>query len=240
MRRSDRRIIIEGLVVVLVLLPIHFLVERPRPTALSTVLVLLVFFLPPAWAAVRLESRGGSLVDKVLRYLGFGLVLGVSVGFVGGLLKGLLHLVTGEPLRLPPGLWIGIALLFALATGLAYGVMLCLVRGMGALLREPSPEAVASLSAGLPRASGRMGLLYNVIPGLGHFALGRPDRGRLFLFTAVASGLSGLVILIVGLILLVEGGIPTLPLLALGAGLLFFPLLLVLAAAFDMLFLQPS
>lgn len=225
---------------VLLLLPIHFFIERLRPTALSTVLVLLVFFLPPAWAAVQLESRRGNLFDQTLRYLGFGVALGVLIGLVGGVVKGLLHLVTGEPLHVPLGLWIGIAILFALATGLAYGVMLCLVRGLGVLIRQPSPEVLSALFAGLPPAPQGTGLLYNLIPGLGHFALGRPTRGRPFLLAAIASGLSGLVILVTGLILLVEGGMRTLPLLALGAGLLFLPLLLVLAAAFDLLFLPLS
>jgi hypothetical protein len=55
-----------------------------------------------------------------------------------------------------------------------------------------------------------------------------------------ASGLAGLLILVAGLILLVEGGMRTPPLLALGAGLLFFPLLLVLAAAFDLPFVTFS
>lgn len=238
MGHSGSKIIIEGLAVVAVLFPIHFFTERPRATVLSTALALLLFFVPPVVAAVRLEPRRGNLFSQALGYVGFGFVLGLLAGLVGGVEKGVLHLITGEPLPVPTGLWIGIALFFALASGLAYGVMLALVRGLGALLRTPSPEAVSSLFERFPRRSRWWGLLYTLIPGLGHFALGRPARGKPFLSAAVASGLSGLVIGIAGLILLVEGAVPTLPLLALGAALLLFPLVLVLVSALDLLFLR--
>ncbi len=240
MVHSGLRIIAEGVAVVAVIFPLHFFTERPRPTALSTALVLLLFFFPPLLAVTRLESRRGSLARQALGYLGFGFILGFLAGVVGGVEKGLLHLLTGEPLPVPLGLWSVIALLFALAAGLAYGIVLSLVRGAGALLRAPSPEAVSSLFEGLPRASRWAGLLYSLIPGLGHFALGRPARGRPFLLAAIVAGLSGLVIEITGLILLVEGGVPTVPLLALGAALLLFPLGLVIASALDLLFISSS
>lgn len=42
--------------------------------------------------------------------------------------------------------------------------------------------------------------------------MGYAGRGKLFLLAALAAGLCGLVITIVALTLLVEGGVPTLPL----------------------------
>lgn len=97
-----------------------------------------------------------------------------------------------------------------------------------------------SLFGVLPRASRWSGLAYSLIPGLGHFAVGRPARGRPFLLATVGCGLAGLVIGITGLILLVEAGLPTLPILAVAAALLVLPLVLVVAAGLDILFLRLS
>lgn len=99
------------------------------------------------------------------------------------------------------------------------------------------PEALTDLFKDLPSRSRYALLLYNLVPGVGHFALGRPARGRPFLLAAVASGLSGLMIGIAALILLVEGGMPTLPVMILAAALLLFPFVLVVASALDLLFL---
>lgn len=240
MERRGRRILVEGLAVVAVLFPIHFFAERPRPTAFSTLLVLLLFFAPLALAAVRLESRRGTLTSQLLGYLAFGVLLGALAGVVGGLENALLHLVTGESLPMRSGLWGGVALLFAFAAGLAYGAMLGLVRAASALCSTQLPETVESLFVSGSPSSRWSAALYSLIPGLGHFAVGRPARGRPFLLAAVVSGLSGLVIGIAGLILLVEGGVPALPLLVLGATLVVLPLVLVVLAALDLLFFRPA
>jgi hypothetical protein len=222
------------MVAVLLLVPAHFFAERPRPTVASALIAALLFFAPLAIAACRLEAGEGGLLGQAIRYLGFGLFLGTLVGVVGGLEKWLLHLVTGDPLPIRPAVWTAVALLFAVGTGLAYGVMLCLFRGFGALVVTPA-EALHQ-GPGEQR-SRRAGVLYSLVPGLGHFAVGNPGRGKPFLLAAVAAGLSGLVIAVVALILLVEAGIPTLPLLVAGVALVLFPLVLVLLSALDVLFL---
>ena len=235
MSRSRAGILAAGLAVVAVLFPIHYFTGRPNPTPLSTGLVLLLFFAPPALAAARLEGPRGSLPRQAAAYLGFGFVLGVLAGLVGGVEKAVLHLLTGEPFPIPLRLWSVVALLFALAAGLAYGILLGLIRSLAALLRQPVPELLTSLFTGLP-PSLASALLYCVVPGLGHFALGLPARGRPFLLAAVTAGLAGLLIGIAGLILLVEGGLPTLPALILGATLVLLPIVLVPLAALDLLY----
>lgn len=240
MSRSRAGLLAQGLAVVAVLFPIHFFTERPNPTPLSTGLVLLLFFAPLALAVARLEERRGSLPRQVAAYLGFGFVLGLLAGLVGGVEKTLLHLLTGEPFPIPPRLWSAVALLFALAAGLAYAILLSLIRSLAALLRQPVPEPLTSLFSGLSPPSFSVALLYCVVPGLGHFALELPGRGRLFLLAAVSAGLVGLLIGIAGLILLVEGGIPTLPALVLGAALILLPVVLVPLAALDLLYARSS
>lgn len=240
MSRSRAGTLAAGLVVVAVLFPLHFFTERPNPTPLSTGLVLLLFFAPPALAAARLERPRGSLPRQTAAYLSLGFVLGILAGLVGGVEKAALHLLTGEPLPIPPRLWGAVALLFAVAAGLAYGILLSLIRGLAALLREPVPEPLTSLFSGLPSPSFSAALLYCVVPGLGHFAIGLPARGRPFLLAAVTAGLAGLLIGIGGLILLVEGGLPTLPALILGAALVLLPVVLVPLAALDLLYARSS
>jgi hypothetical protein len=116
--------------------------------------------------------------------------------------------------------------------------MLCLVRGFGALAITPSSAIEPVLVPGRPSAPRGAGVFYSLVPGLGHFAVGRAGRGKPFLLAALAAGLSGLVIIIVALILLVEGGVPTLPLLSAGAALVLFPILLVVLSALDVLLLK--
>jgi len=239
MGRSRAGILAQGLVVVAVLFPMHFFAERPSPTPLSTGLVLLLFFVPPALAAARLEAPRGGLPGQAAAYLGFGFVLGVLAGLVGGAEKAILHLLTGEPFPISLRLWGAVALLFALASGLAYGVLLGLARGLAALLRQPAPEPLTALFSGLP-PSLASALLSCVVPGLGHVALGLPARGRPFLLAAVTAGLAGLLIGIAGMLLLVEGGLPTLPVLVLGAALLLLPVVLVPLAALDLLYARSS
>lgn len=233
MRHGQPRILLEGMVAVLLLLPVHFFAERPRPTLGSALLAMVLFFAPIVLAALRLEPAKGGYLGQAVGYLGFGLILGTVAGAVGGLEKWLLHLVTGDPLPIRPALWGAVALLFAIGTGLAYGIMLCLARGLGALAIGP----ISAMEPERAPASTGAGFLYSLVPGLGHFAVGRPGRGRPFLLAALAAGLSGLIITIVALILLVEAGIPTLPLLAAGAVLVLFPLVLVVASAVDVLLL---
>jgi hypothetical protein len=203
-------------------------------------LATLLFFAPIVLAALRLEPATGGFLRQTIGYLGFGLILGTLVGLVGGLERWLLHLVTGDPLPIRPALWSAVALLFAIGTGLAYGIMLCLVRGFGALAIAPASEMEPALAPGRAPASRGAGLFYSLVPGLGHFAVGRPGRGKPFLLAALAAGLSGLVIAIVALILLVEGGVPTLPLLSAGAVLVLLPLVLVVLSALDVLLLKRS
>lgn len=182
MRRRAGRIVAEGVIVVAVLMPLHVLAEqRERWAPLATALVVLLFFVPPAIAVAWLRPRQGTLFAQALGYLGVGFLLGLLAGAVGGTEKLLIHQVTGAPLGMPLGRWVLVATAFAAAAGLAYGVILCLVHGAGALLRAPSPEAIASLFRGLPRTSRAVGLVLSLIPGLGHFALGRPGRGRPYL-----------------------------------------------------------
>ena len=240
MARSGVWILVTSVVVVAVLLPIHFFTERGGPTTLSTVVVLGLFFVPPVLAATRLPPRRGSLIRRALAHLGFGILLGVLVGGVGGAVKLFLHQVTGEPLGLPPATWVRVAALFVVATGLGYGVLITLARGASTLVLGPSPEPLTSPLAGRLPASRWAALLLSVVPGLGHVAVGRPSRGRPFLLAAMASGLAGLVLGIAGVILLVEGGLPTLPLLAVAAALVCLPLGLVVAAGLDLLFLKLS
>lgn len=113
--------------------------------------------------------------------------------------------------------------------------MLCLVRGFGALAITPPSAMEPALSPGRASASRGASVFYSLVPGLGYFAVGHAGRGRLFLLAALAAGLSGLVITIVALILLVEGGVPTLPLLSGGAALVLLPLVLVGLSALDVL-----
>jgi len=236
-RHRAGRILAEGVIVVAVLMPLHVLAEQhQRWLPLATALVLLLFFVPPAIAVVRLRPRQGTLFAQAFGYLGFGLLLGLLAGAVGGSEKLLIHEVTGAPLLMPLGLWVFVALAFALAAGLAYGVMLCLVHGARALLRAPSPEAIALLFRDLPSSSLTVAVILSLIPGLGHFAPGRPGRGRSYLLATITSGLTGLVFVVVGIILLVEGGVPTLPLLLAGGVLILVPTLLAVISAIDLLF----
>ncbi|HET7874248.1 MAG TPA: hypothetical protein VFN71_01885 [Methylomirabilota bacterium] len=231
------RILRDAVLVVLALLPLHFFAERRGPTVMSIALALVMFFGPVALAAVQMEAPTGNLLRRTLAHLRFGIVLGLGIGVVGGVENLLLHVVTGEPLQFSPAVWSVVAVLLAAGTGLAYGLLLCFVRGLGGLLARPAGGAGALLFGADP-VPWRTALFLSLVPGLGHFALGQQKRGRPYLLWTLGSGVAGLGLFLVALIVLVEGGVLSLPLLSLGAALLLFPLVLVVASALDIVFVK--
>jgi hypothetical protein len=232
MRAQLGRVALGTVVIVALLVTVHFFVVDPRRTRLAVGLVLVLFFAPPALAIWRLPPHAAStLAGDAVRYLVIGFVLGLLAGLVGAAVKIVLHAVTRVALPTTPVLWASVAVIFALAAGLSYGLLLCLVRAVWALVRTPAP---AELFADMPSASRAGAVLLSLVPGLGHAARGRPRAARWLLLAVAVAGLSGLVAVVVAAILLVEGGVPTLSLFAVGAALLIVvPLALAAGAALD-------
>lgn len=181
----------------------------------------------------RLRDLQGSAPHQALGFLGLGFALGLGAGLVGGAEKYILTLLAGERFPVPLPLWAALALAFALAASVAYAAIMFLGRGIAIVSRAPSGEAVMELLRLTPGRSRAWAALYSLAPGVGHYYLGNPRRGRVYLSLTLGCALAGLLTGLLGLILLVESGVPMIPLLGAGLALLLLPGPLVLIAALD-------
>lgn len=232
---SFRRATLEGVLFVAVLFPLHFITELPGPTFLSTLAILLLFFLPPIWGALRLRAPERPVPWRILYYAFFGFQLGLLAGVVGGVEKALLTAVFGQRFIVPFLTWVIIDFIFASASATAYAVFILIIRGLMTLVqnprapldlffhRRPRPEETS-----LGRA-----ILYSFVPGMGHYYLGQLERGSRYLVLTLTLVLLGLLIGTAALILLVEARVPALWLM-IASGLLILSLLfLAVLAALD-------
>jgi hypothetical protein len=211
------RVALEGLAVVIILVPLHFFLRRPDGSEWGSAVALLLVLLPAMLALARVEAGSGGIATEALAYLVFGFALGLLLGGVASLARGLLHLITGEALPVRLAVAVGIGAVWSLAMGVAYGAMLFLVWAVRALLLLPAPRA----DAGRPdrpeppspgRAASRVRLAHS--------------RVRPALLAAAICALAGLAVALAGLVALLEGLPPARILLSLGAGLLGLAVLL--------------
>jgi hypothetical protein len=229
-RQTRRRVLLEGLGVVILLVPLHFFLHRPDRTAWGTAAALLLFFLPAMLAVARVEAGTGGVAAEALGYLVFGFGLGLLVGGLGAIGRALLHVATGDPLPVRLALWIAIASSWILATAAAYGLILFLVWALRNGVAPADSRARTSPVAGRP-APPVAGPLRGSRPGLGDLEIDRVLPGSRLPPTAAMCGLAGLGLGMAGLIVHLEGWAHGLTLLALAAVLLVAMLALRGAAA---------
>ena len=230
-----RRATLEGVLFVAVLFPVHFIAGLPGPTFLSTLAILLLFFLPPIWGALRLRSPERPAPWRILYYAFFGFQLGLWAGVVGGMEKALLTVALGQRFIVPLPTWVIIAFIFALASAMAYADFVLIIRGLMTLAQDPR----APLDLFFPRqprpeeASIKRAILYSLVPGMGHYYLGQLERGSRYLILTLTLALLGLLIGTAALVLLVEARVPSLWLMIVSGLLILSPLPLAILAALD-------
>jgi hypothetical protein len=225
--RTRRRVLLESLALVIVLVPLHFFLQRPDRTAWSTAAALLLFFLPAMLAIARVQVGSREVAAEALGGLVFGFGLGVLVGGLGAIGRAVLHAVTGDPLPVRLALWVAMAAAWTLATAAAYGLILFLIWA----LRAAVPEQVVSRSGGAP-ASLPAGTRHEFRWGVGHLIGGRAGPGGRLFVASVLSGLAGIALGMAGVIVHLEGWAGGRALLAAGGSLILLMLLLRLASAF--------
>jgi hypothetical protein len=234
-RASVGRATWEGVLVVAVLFPLHFLLERPHPSVASNLLILLLFFVPPIWMALRLRTSPRPAPWHILEYALFGFQLGLWGGMVGGIELVLLKVVAGEPFLVPLTTWVMIAFIFAWASGTAYAVFVLLLRAILALGQDATlPSTLIFRGSVTPDTpSLRRAILYSVIPGVGHYYLHRSGRGAAYLGVACSVALLGLFTGTAAVVLLVEGRVMPTHYLIAAALLILSPVFLAIVAAVD-------
>jgi hypothetical protein len=235
-RARFRRATLEGVLIVAVLFPIHFFAERPNPTVLSNLAVLLLFFLPPIWGALRLRPAPGPVPWAILHDALFGGQLGLWSGVVGGLEKALLTVLLGESFLIPLSTWLIVAFIFACASALAYAAFLVILRALlGRALGSSVPLGFWRFRR--PEQAERTvayAVISSLIPGVGHYLIDQPQRGARYLRLALLLALLGLFIGTAALVLLVEGRVFPTPLLIAAGLLVISPLPLGGIAAVDL------
>jgi hypothetical protein len=229
-RQARRRVLLESLGLLILLVPLHFFLHRPDRTAWGTAAALLLFFLPAMLAVARVEAGAGGVAAEAFGYLVFGFGLGLLVGGLGAIGRAVLHVVTGDPLPIRLALWVAIASSWVLATGAAYGLILFLVWSLRAAVapagsRARPPEGAGGLLT--PAADP----LRERRPGPGGLASSPAAPGSGLPPAAAVCGLAGLALGMAGLIMHLEGWAHGLALLALAAVLVVAMLALRRAAA---------
>jgi hypothetical protein len=234
-RASFGQAMLEGLLLVAVLFPLHFMLERPDPTLWSNLVILLLFFGPPIWTALRLRTSSQPSPWHILEYALFGFQLGLCAGVVGGIENAVLKVAFDEVFLVPLSTWIVVAFTFALASASAYAVFVVILRALLALWHDASlPLALVWRGDAPPgETSLRRAMLYSVIPGMGHYYLHKSRRGAGYLTLACSLALLGLCTGTAALVLLVEGRLMPTPYLILAALLILSPGLLAILAAVD-------
>jgi hypothetical protein len=225
-RATKTRVLVETAALVIVLVPLHFFLQRPGPTAWGTVAALLVFFVPAVLAVARIRPGPRAVASEALAGLVFGFGLGLLAGGLGGLGRAVLHAVTGDPLPVRLALWVAIAAAWTLATAVAYGLILFLVSALRLAVGSAPAEG-----AGGVRVEPRPGLAHRILPGLHRPAGARPGPAARLLRATALSGIAGVAIAMAGLVVLREGHASGLALLALGALLLGTAMVLRAATA---------
>jgi hypothetical protein len=230
-RRTRTRLLLESAGLVIVLVPLHFFLQRPDPTAWSTAAALLLFFLPAMLAVARFGVGSREVAAEALGGLVFGFGLGLLVGGLGAIGRAVLHAMTGEPLPMTLALWVAVAAAWTLATAAAYGLILFLVWA----LRAAVPEQVVSRSGAdvASPASPLAGTRHELPSDLGRATGRHAGPGRRFFIASVLSGLAGIALGMAGLIVHVEGWAGGRALFAAAGALVLVMLLLRLAAALD-------
>jgi hypothetical protein len=228
----------EGVLIVAVFFPLHFMLERPHPTVWSILVILLLFFAPPIWTAFRLRTSPRPSPWPMLEYTWFGFQLGLWGGVVGGVENTALKVAFGEPFLVPLSTWIIVAIIFAGASATAYAVFVPILRAILALLQDAAfPLALVLRSGAEPgRPSLRRAVFYSVIPGMGHYYLQRSHRGASYLGLACSLALLGLFTGTAAMVLLVEGRVMPTPYLMVAAVLILSPMCLAIVAAVDVYF----
>jgi hypothetical protein len=229
-RRARVRVLLESLALVILLVPLHFFLQRPDPTAWSTAAALLLVFLPAMLAVARVEAGPRGVAAEALAYLVFGFGLGLLVGGLGALGRAILHAATGEPVPMRLALWVAIAAGWALACGAAYGLILFLVWALRVAMPPPRSAAYPVGRAAAPPAAGGPPRLRS---GLNRLASGLAAPGRRLVLAASLFGLAGLSLAMAGLIVIFEGWASGRTLLVLGGAALVAMVVLRLAAARD-------
>ena len=220
------RVLLESVALVLVLVPVHFFLRRPDPTAWSASVALLVFFLPTVVAVVRLRPGPREAAVEGLAYLVFGFGLGLLVGGLSGIVHGILHLLTGEPLPVRLALWIAIAAGWAMASAAAYAIILFLVWSLRMFVDSQEHPDGARES---PVAPGAAGASAHTDPA----RLGLAPRAgrRSFAIAAGACGIAGLAVAMAGVVLILENRAAAPRLIGVGAALLALTAILCIPAA---------
>jgi hypothetical protein len=218
-RATKARVLLETAAVVIVLVPLHFFLQRPGPTAWGTAVALLVFFVPAGLAAARIRPGPRAVASEAFAGLVFGFGLGLLAGGLGGLGRAILHAVTGDPLPVRLALWVAIAAAWMLAAGVAYALILFLVWGLR-LAVGPAGAPGWGGEGGEAPADARFGIEPRILSGPGHQAGAGSSRGRPPPLAAVLTGIAGISVLMAGLVVLVEGHAPGAVLMVLGAAAL--------------------
>ena len=234
-RASGGQATAEGVLVVAVLFPLHFLLERSHPSVWSNLVILLLFFVPPIWTAWRLRPNPRPAPWHILEYTLFGFQLGLWGGVVGGIENTLLKVVLGAPFLVPLSTWLIVAGIFALASAAAYAVFVPILRALLALCHDATvPLPLVWRGGAEPgRVSLRRALLYSAIPGMGHYYLRQSRRGASYFGLACSLALLGLFTGTAGFVLLVEGRVMPTPYLIVAVVLILSPVLLAIVAALD-------
>ena len=227
--QARRRVLLESLGLLILLVPLHFFLHRPDRTAWGTAAALLLFFLPAMLAVARVEAGAGGVAAEALGYLVFGFGLGLLVGGLGAIGRAVLHVVTGDPLPVRLALWVAIATSWVLATGAAYGLILFLVWSLRAAVAPTESRARPPDGAGSP-VTPAPDPLRGLRPGLGGLESSRAAPGSGLPPGAAMCGLAGLALGMAGLIMHLEGWGHGLALLALAAAFVIAMLALRRAA----------
>ena len=218
----------------------HLALELREPSLASAIAILVAFFLPPIWGALRLGPHDeGDPAQRVLRTATFGLQLGLFVAGLGAAEKLAALALAGKSLPVPLSVWLAVAIFFAVCSAIAYALIVLGVRTIMAVHRDPQVVADYIFPSRQGSLDTATALAYSLVPGLGHYYLGRPQRGAGFMLVTVELALAALCAIIAGLILVWEARARFDPFFDLAVIILLSPLVLVLASIVDVLALRP-